>query len=207
MHPLQITLPQTAVPILGSIIGFLMGVAPLPSGAATYIGSFVMVGATVFVLLESHKREARAKEESDQPQCQPAISAVHVPICSTPSLAAIAPDASADQGHLRQSDDGFWEEGTLPLSKAGMAALHVEDAQQPDKTTGWGSAASGPHSAATAAAASGRKPESASRLVISRWLNILPWRRQADEAASPSRAEADEEAANLLPASLAAPSA
>lgn len=59
MHPLQITLPQTIIPIVGSILGWLMGVSALPSGAPTWIGGALLIAATVLVIMAGHKREAR----------------------------------------------------------------------------------------------------------------------------------------------------
>ncbi|KAK9812004.1 hypothetical protein WJX73_007954 [Symbiochloris irregularis] len=202
--PLQITLPQTAVPILGSIIGFVMGIAPLPSGAATYLGSVLMVVATIYVLLESHKREARSPEA----QPQPPISAAKVPICSTPSLAALVSrgdqgtSATADKGHLQRSE-GFWEDDqdpAPPLSKAAMVALYVDTAQPAAKASNVG-AVGEPH----AAAAEAERPGAARGSMIRRWLNILPWRRPAE--VNHAQVEPDEEAANLLPAGTVASSA
>lgn len=195
MHPLQITLPQTAVPILGSIIGCVMGVSPLPSGLPTYAGSFVMVAATIFVLLEGHKREAQAPEKTQ-------ISAVQMP-----PLAAVVPEAAvlgdaADKGHLQQQDSCWGHAAdALPLSKASMAPLHVVGEKSPIQA---GHPGAGIGSLA-ARQASSKQSGGHAWLTLKRWRNIFPWRRQT--ALIGSQSVSDEEAATLLPTATAAPSA
>ena len=53
----QVVLPQSLVPVLGSVEGRLLGVADLPSGLITYAGAALVLVASVIVLIMAHLRE------------------------------------------------------------------------------------------------------------------------------------------------------
>lgn len=74
LHPLHITLPQTINPILGSLLGWALGVAALPTGMLTYLGGATLIAATVIVLTSANAREARKRrEEGLQPGSVPVV--------------------------------------------------------------------------------------------------------------------------------------
>lgn len=109
MHPLQITLPQTINPILGSLEGWVIGVAALPSGLPTYLGGAMLLTSTVVVLLAAHRRDLQQRK----------IAEVEMPIV----IFSKSPKAG----------DSFWEDGDgesealTSSSHAGAAApSHVE---------------------------------------------------------------------------------
>ena len=52
----QVVLPQSINPILGSVEGWLIGVSLLPSGWMTYLGGAIVLVASAFVLVSSHFR-------------------------------------------------------------------------------------------------------------------------------------------------------
>ena len=49
-------LPQSLTPVLGSLEGWMLGVAALPSGLSTHVGAALVLLASVVVLVASHLR-------------------------------------------------------------------------------------------------------------------------------------------------------
>ena len=49
-------LPQSLTPVLGSLEGWMLGVAALPSGLSTHAGAALVLLASVVVLVASHLR-------------------------------------------------------------------------------------------------------------------------------------------------------
>lgn len=60
MNPLIITLVLNVEPLVGSVMGYLLGVAPAP-GIFTYLGGLLILASTGVVSLASNKREEAAR--------------------------------------------------------------------------------------------------------------------------------------------------
>lgn len=60
LHPLAIALPLTLEPVIGSIIGYMVGLAS-PPHLLTYLGGAVLLAATVLVTVAGYQRENASK--------------------------------------------------------------------------------------------------------------------------------------------------
>lgn len=56
LHPLLLTLSLTLEPLIGSVIGWMLGLAQ-PPGVYTWVGGAILLASTVMVVIFGHRRE------------------------------------------------------------------------------------------------------------------------------------------------------
>ena len=133
MHPLQITLPQTAVPIVGSLLGWVIGVSALPHGIPTYLGGALLMIATVMVLTAGHVRESRQHQQQAQQDIQmPAVQTVLSKSVGQPGAGAGEDGKSWDDESLAappsgsDKNDGDRDSVGAGNAHAGASAVGVD---------------------------------------------------------------------------------
>ncbi len=63
LHPLAIALPLTLEPVIGSLIGFALGLTS-PPYALTYAGGGVLLAAVALVTVAGYRRECAERERT-----------------------------------------------------------------------------------------------------------------------------------------------
>jgi drug/metabolite transporter (DMT)-like permease len=63
LHPLAIALPLTLEPVIGSLIGYALGLTSPPS-PLTYIGGGVLLAAVALVTISGYRRESVERERT-----------------------------------------------------------------------------------------------------------------------------------------------
>ena len=161
MHPIQITLPQTINPILGSLMGWALGVSPLPDGVPTYMGGAMLLVATVLVLTAAQLREARQQANVQQ--------------CHMDNVSAIA-----SKPCITSHNDSFWDDDAASVELRCMSGPeHVLQPSQLHGTENFAHEAGGDHEN-TAPDWRSRRPLSAIAIGMTAWL--AKWKGQGGEA-------------------------
>ena len=65
LHPLLLTLSLTLEPLIGSVIGWMIGLAQ-PPGVYTWVGGGILLASTVMVVIFGHRREQKDRLHSLQ---------------------------------------------------------------------------------------------------------------------------------------------
>ena len=65
LHPLLLTLSLTLEPLIGSVIGWMLGLAQ-PPGVYTWVGGAILLASTVMVVIFGHRREQSERLRSLQ---------------------------------------------------------------------------------------------------------------------------------------------
>ena len=63
LHPLLLTLSMTVEPLVGTVIGWMCGMAQ-PPGLFTWIGGCILLASTVLVVVAGHKRQEAERLQS-----------------------------------------------------------------------------------------------------------------------------------------------
>ena len=140
LDPLAITLPQTINPILGSIIGWMLGVSAFPDGVPTYAGGVMLLTATVIVLLSAHARAAPQQQQQQSSELE--MPEVHV-MSSKSSMPHLSvdrfwqDDEAADAEPASSSSSGL-QIRTEAFEKTDEGHTTGQDSQLSNKDAGRG---------------------------------------------------------------------